>query len=64
MLMGLQSLIMHFNPFKPLIQNSQGLFNRNSQTEKQRKDEEQECLQFGICAVQAQSPRSEELYFG
>ena len=58
------SLIMSFNPFKPLIHNIQALFNSNIQTEKQRKDHEQECLQFGICAVQAQSPRPEELYFG
>ena len=55
---------MSFNPFKPLIQNIQELFCTNIQTEKQRKDEDQECLQFGICAVQAQSPRPEELYFG
>ena len=58
------SLIMSFNPFKPLIHNIQAIFNSNLQTEKQRKDDEQECLQFGICAVQAQSPRPEELYFG
>ena len=44
---------MSFNPFKPLIQNIQELFCTNIQTEKQRKDEEQECLQFGICTVQA-----------
>ena len=55
---------MSFNPFKPLIQNIQKLLSINIQTEKQRKDEDQECLQFGICAVQAQSPRPEELYFG
>ena len=55
---------MSFNPFKPLIHNIQVIFNSNLQTEKQRKDDEQECLQFGICAVQAQSPRPEELYFG
>ena len=55
---------MSFNPFKPLLHNIQALFNNNIQTEKQRKDDEQECLQFGICAVQAQSPRPEELYFG
>ena len=55
---------MSFNPFKPLIHNIQELFISNIQTEKQRKDDEQECLQFGICAVQAQSPRPEELYFG
>ena len=55
---------MSFNPFKPLIQNIQGLFLTNIQTKKQREDEEQECLQFGICAVKAQSPRPEELYFG
>ena len=55
---------MSFNPLRPLIQNIQELFLSHSQTEKQRKEEEQECLQFGICAVQAQSPRPEELYFG
>ena len=55
---------MSFNPFKPLIHNIQALFISNIQTEKQRKDDEQECLQFGICAIQAQSPRSEELSFG
>ena len=58
------SLIMSFNPFKPLIHNIQTLLISNIQKEKQRKDDEQECLQFGICAVQAQSPRPEELYFG
>jgi hypothetical protein len=55
---------MSFNPFKPLIQNIQKLFLNNIQLEKQRKDEEQECSQFGICAVQTRSPRPEELYFG
>ena len=55
---------MSFNPFKPLIHKIQALFISNIQTEKQLKDDEQECLQFGICAVQAQSPRPEELYFG
>ena len=55
---------MFFNTFKPLIHNIQAIFISNIQTEKQRKDDEQECLQFGICAVQAQSPRPEELYFG
>ena len=58
------SLIMSFNPFKSLIHNIQALLINNIQTEKQRKDDEQECFQFGICAVQAQSPRPEELYFG
>ena len=55
---------MSFNPFKPLIHNIQKLLISNIQKKKQRKDDEQECLQFGICAVQAQSPRPEELYFG
>ena len=55
---------MSLNPFKHLIHNNKGLFLSNFQTEKQRQDEEQECLQFGICAVQAPSPRPEELYFG
>ncbi len=55
---------MSFNPFKPLFQNIQTLFLSHSQTEKKQKDEEQECLQFGICGVQSKSPRPEELYFG
>ena len=55
---------MSLNPFQILIHNIQALFLSNIKTEKQRKDEELECLQFGICGVQAQSPRPEELYFG
>ncbi len=55
---------MSFNPFKPIVHNIQAIFISNIQTEKQRKGDEQECLQFGICAVQAHSPRPEELYFG
>ena len=55
---------MPFNPFKPLIHNIKTLFLSNNQMERQRKEDEQECLQFGVCAVQAQSPRPEELYFG
>ena len=55
---------MFSNPFKPLIHNIQSLFLSNIQTEKRLKDEEQECLQFGICNVKAQSARPEELYFG
>ena len=55
---------MSLNPFKHLRHNIQALFLRDFQTVKQRKDEEQECLQFGICNVQAQSPRPDELYFG
>ena len=55
---------MFLNLFKLLIHKTQALFLSNIQTKKQRKDEEQECLQFGICGVQAQSPRPEELYFG
>ncbi len=54
---------MVFNPFKLFIKNIQALFHSNSENEKQRKDMEQECLQFGICGVKAQSPRPEELYF-
>ncbi len=54
---------MSINPFKPLIRNIQALFLTNIQAEKQRKDKEQECLQFGICALEAQSPRTEEMYF-
>ena len=55
---------MSFNPFKLLIHNIKTLFLSNNQMERQRKEDEQECLQFGICAAQAQSPRPEELYFG
>ena len=55
---------MSFNSFRPLFHNIQALFQSHSQTEKQRKDQEQECLQFGICAVQAKAPRLEGLYFG
>ena len=55
---------MSFNPFKPLIKNIQELFLTNIQTEKQRKEDDQECLQFGICSAQTPSPRPEELYFG
>tara|TARA_B100001250_G_C19253101_1_gene551615 strand:- start:373 stop:540 length:168 start_codon:yes stop_codon:yes gene_type:complete len=55
---------MSFNPFKPLIHNIQELVLSNIKMEKHVKDEEQECLHFGICAVHAQSPRPEELYFG
>ena len=55
---------MSFNPLKPLIQNIQEVFLNKIQTEKQRTDKEQECLQFGICSVKTQSPRPEELYFG
>ena len=55
---------MSFNPLKLLIHNIQSLFLNNNQTERQRKDKEQECLQFGICAVETESPRPEELYFG
>ena len=55
---------MSFNPFKLLIHNIKTLFLSNNQMKRQRKEDEQECLQFGICAVQAQSPRPEELYFG
>ena len=54
---------MSFNPFKTLIHNIQALFLSNIQTKKQQKDEEQECLQFVICGMQAQSPSLEELYF-
>ncbi len=54
---------MSLNPLKLLIHNIQELFLSNIRTKKLRKDEEQECLQFGICGVQAQSPGPEELYF-
>ena len=54
---------MSLNPLKLLIHNIQALFLSIIQTEKRRKDEEEECLQFGICGVQAQSPKAEELYF-
>ena len=55
---------MSFNPFKLLVHNIKTLFLSNNQMERQRKEDEQECLQFGSCTVQAQSPRPEKLYFG
>ena len=55
---------MSFNAFKPLIHNIKTLFLSNNQIERQRKEDEQEYFQFGICTVQAQSLRPEELYFG
>ena len=55
---------MSLNPFKLLIHYIHAFSLSNIQTEQQQKDEDQECLQFGICGVQAQSPRPEELYFG
>ena len=55
---------MSLNPLKLLIHNIQAFLLGNIQTKKQRKEEEQECLQFRICGVQAQSPKPEELYFG
>ena len=54
---------MSFNPFKPFIQNVQDLFHINNPRDEQRNDEELECLQFGICALQVKSPRPEELFF-
>tara|TARA_B100001029_G_scaffold161461_1_gene150214 strand:+ start:588 stop:752 length:165 start_codon:yes stop_codon:yes gene_type:complete len=54
---------MSFNQFKFFIQNIQELFLINNPTEMQIKDEELECLQFGICNVQIKSPRPEELFF-
>ncbi len=55
---------MSFNPFKRLIHTIKELVLSNIHAKKPLKDEEQECLQFGICAAQARSPRPEELYFG
>ena len=55
---------MSFNPFNPLFHDIQELFLSNIQMREQKKDKEQECLQFGICGVQAKSPRPDELYFG
>ena len=54
---------MSFNPFRPFIKNIQRLFLINIAREEQRNDEQLECLQFGICAVQVKSPRPEELFF-
>ena len=54
---------MPFNPLKFLIKKIQELFVSNISEHKQRKDKELECLQFGICTVQVQSPRPEELFF-
>ena len=54
---------MPFNPLKFLIKKLQVLFVSNISEHKQRNDKELECLQFGICTVQVQSPRPEELFF-
>ncbi len=54
---------MSINPIKPLIQNIQNVFLRNISKNEEINDEELECLQFGICTVQVQSPKPEELYF-
>ncbi len=54
---------MTFNPFKLLIEHLQKSFQSNSSNETQVKDQELECLQFGICNVQVKSPRPEELFF-
>ena len=54
---------MSFNPFKPLVHNIQKLFLNKISIKKQRDYDDLECLQFGICAVEVQSPRSEELFF-
>ena len=55
---------MTFNQCKSLIHNIKPSFLSNNQMERQRKENEQECLQFGICTLEAQSHRQEELYFG
>ena len=54
---------MSFNPLKPLSQKIQELFLRNLSKDNQRNDKDLECLQFGICTLQIQSPRPEELFF-
>ena len=54
---------MSFNPFKALIQKIQEIFDNNISKNEKRNDEELECLHFGICTVQVESPRSEELFF-
>ena len=53
---------MSFNPFKHLIQNIQEFFLNNTLKEDQRNDEDLEFLQFGICGMQVQSPKPEELF--
>ena len=54
---------MPFNPLKFLIKKIQELFESDISEHKQRNDKELEFLQFGICTVQVQSPRPEELFF-
>jgi len=55
---------MLFNPLKFLIKKIQEFFVSNISEHKLRNDKELECLQFGICTVQAQSPRPEEFFLG
>ncbi len=54
---------MPFNLLKPLIKKIQDLFFCKLSKQALRNDEELECLQFGICTVEASSPRPEELFF-
>ena len=55
---------MSFKPFKPLIHNIKTLFLSNNQMEIHRKENEQECLQLWIYAMQAQPPRPAEMSLG
>ena len=54
---------MSFNSFKSLIQKIQSSSLSKKSKNNLQNDKELECLQFGICAVEVQSPRPEELFF-
>ncbi len=54
---------MSFYIFMLLLNNIQASFLSHGQTEKLLKGKEQDFLQFGICALQTNSPRTEELNF-
>ena len=54
---------MSLNLLKLLIHNILEFSLINIQSEQQLKDTEQECLQYGICGLQTQTARLEELYY-
>ncbi len=53
------------NPFNHFFLNvREFIFNLSKQKDEFRKDEEMECLQFGLCSKPQVSPRPDELFFG
>ena len=54
---------MFLNYFKSFFQNVQEIFLSHISNVERRNDEVVECMHFGICAAEVQSPRPEELFF-